>query len=57
MPASINESGLSWLQKVQFYIGSGGKSIIQGLVNTAFIKYYTDFIGLDPKWKGWRSIT
>ncbi|MBN2393879.1 MAG: MFS transporter [Anaerolineae bacterium] len=53
MTAKAYESGLSFLQKVQFYIGSGGRSIIGGLVNSAFIKYYTDFIGLDPKWMGY----
>lgn len=51
--SKINESGLSRLQKIQFYIGSGGRSIIDGLVNSAFIKFYTDFIGLDPKWLGY----
>ncbi len=53
MTTELNESGLSFLQKVQFYIASGGRSIISGLVNSAFIKYYTDFIGLDPKWMGY----
>lgn len=53
MTEKTYESGLSFLQKVQFYIGSGGRSIIGGLVNSAFIKYYTDFIGLDPKWMGY----
>ncbi len=47
------ESGLTFAQKIQFYIASGGRSIINGLVNSAFIKYYTDFIGLDPKWMGY----
>ena len=27
--------------------------IISGLVNSAFIKYYTDYVGLDPKWMGY----
>ena len=49
----INESGLTLPQKIQFYIGNGGRNIISGLVNTAFVKYYTDFIGLDPKWMGY----
>ena len=49
----INESGYTRLQKIQFFIGSGGRSIIQGLVNSAFIKFYTDYIGLDPKWMGY----
>ena len=31
MTEKINESGLSWLQKVQFYIGSGGRSIISSI--------------------------
>lgn len=53
MTSNPSESGLSFAQKVQFYIGSGGKSIIGGLVNAAFVKYYTDFIGLDPKWMGY----
>jgi GPH family glycoside/pentoside/hexuronide:cation symporter len=53
MTERTGASGLTWLQKVQFYIGSGGRSILSGLVNTAFIKYYTDFIGLDPKWMGY----
>jgi GPH family glycoside/pentoside/hexuronide:cation symporter len=53
MTSKINESGYTLLQKIQFYIGSGGRSIISGLVNAAFIKYYTDFIGLDPKWMGY----
>ncbi len=53
MNSKINESGYTRLQKIQFYIGSGGRSIISGLVNAAFIKYYTDFIGLDPKWMGY----
>ena len=48
-----NESGLTRLQKIQFYIGNGGRNIISGLVNVAFIKYYTDYIGLDPKWMGY----
>jgi len=52
-PITHARSGLTFLQKVQFFIGSGGKSIIQGLVNTAFIKFYTDYIGLDPKWMGY----
>ena len=53
MTSNTSESGLSFVQKVQFYIGSGGRSIIGGLVNSAFVKYYTDFIGLDPKWMGY----
>ncbi len=53
MASKINESGYTLLQKIQFYIGSGGRSIISGLVNAAFIKYYTDFIGLNPKWMGY----
>jgi GPH family glycoside/pentoside/hexuronide:cation symporter len=56
MTSKINESGYSLLRKIQFYIGSGGISIISGLVNAAFIKYYTDFIGLDPKWMGYLFI-
>lgn len=50
---AINESGLTFLQKVQFFIASGGRSIISGLVNSAFIKFYTDYIGLDPRWMGY----
>ena len=53
MTNTINESGLSRLQKIQFYIASGGRSIIGGLMKSAFIKYYTDYIGLDPKWMGY----
>jgi len=53
MVSKINESGYTLLQKIQFYIGSGGRSIISGLVNAAFIKYYTDFIGLNPRWMGY----
>jgi GPH family glycoside/pentoside/hexuronide:cation symporter len=53
IPSKSNESGYTLLQKIQFYIGSGGRSVISGLVNAAFIKYYTDFIGLDPKWMGY----
>jgi GPH family glycoside/pentoside/hexuronide:cation symporter len=48
----MNESGLTRLQKIQFYVASGARSIISGLVKSAFIKYYTDYIGLDPKWMG-----
>ena len=47
-----NESGLTLVEKIQFILGSGGKTIVDGLVKTAFVKYYTDFIGLDPKWLG-----
>ena len=53
MTSKINESGYTLRQKIQFFIGSGGRSVISGLVNSAFIKYYTDFIGLDPKWMGY----
>jgi GPH family glycoside/pentoside/hexuronide:cation symporter len=53
MTDKINESGYTPLQKIQFYIGSGGRSIISGLVNVAFTKDYTDFIGLDPMWMGY----
>lgn len=49
----LNESGLTFVQKIQFFIASGGRSIIEGLVNSAFVKYYTDFIGLDPKYMGY----
>lgn len=49
----LAESGLTFVQKIQFFIASGGRSIISGLVNSAFIKYYTDFIGLDPRWMGY----
>jgi len=42
----LNESGLSRLQKIQFDIASGAKSIIEGLGRSAFIKYYTDYIGM-----------
>ncbi|MBE2220342.1 MAG: MFS transporter [Anaerolineae bacterium] len=53
MTSELNESGLTLLQKIQFYIGNGGRNIISGLVNVAFVKYYTDYIGLDPKWMGY----
>ena len=53
MTGKMNESGYTRRQKIQFYIGSGGRSIIDGLVNSAFVKYYTDFIGLEPKWMGY----
>ena len=33
-------------------LANGGRSILSALVNTAYIKYYTDFILLDPKWLG-----
>jgi len=52
MPGQMNESGLSRVQKIQFYIASGARSIVSGLVRSAFIKYYTDYIGLDPRWMG-----
>ena len=52
MTVKMNESGLTRLQKIQFYIASGARSIISGLVTSAFIKYYTDYIGLDPRWMG-----
>ncbi|MBN1246398.1 MAG: MFS transporter, partial [Anaerolineae bacterium] len=52
MPDKINESGLTRLQKIQFYVASGARSIISGLVKSAFIKYYTDYLGLDPRWMG-----
>lgn len=43
----INESGYTRLQKIQFMLANGGRSIISALVNTAYIKFYTDFIGLE----------
>lgn len=43
----INESGYTLLQKIQFMLANGGRSIISALVNTAYIKFYTDFIGLE----------
>lgn len=49
----LAKSGLTFVQKIQFFIASGGRSIISGLVNSAFVKYYTDFLGLDPKYMGW----
>jgi glycoside/pentoside/hexuronide:cation symporter, GPH family len=52
MTGKMNESGLTRVQKIQFYIASGARSIISGLVKSAFIKYYTDYIGLDPRWMG-----
>jgi GPH family glycoside/pentoside/hexuronide:cation symporter len=33
-------------------LANGGRSIISALVNTAFLKHYTDFVGLNPKWLG-----
>jgi MFS family permease len=53
MAKITKESGLTFVQKIQFFIASGGRSIISGLVNSAFVKYYTDFLGLDPKYMGW----
>ena len=53
MTDKVNESGYTLLQKIQCYIASGGRGIISGLVTAAFIKYYTDFVGLDPKWMGY----
>ena len=52
MTDQLNESGYTRLQKIQFMLANGGRSIISALVNTAYIKFYTDFIGLDPRWLG-----
>ena len=49
---NINESGYTRIQKIQYMLANGGRSIISALVNIAYIKFYTDFIGLDPKWLG-----
>lgn len=48
----LNESGYTRLQKIQYMLANGGRSIISALINAAYIKFYTDFIGLDAKWLG-----
>jgi Na+/melibiose symporter-like transporter len=52
MTDMVNKSGYTLIQKIQYMLANGGRSIISALVNTAYIKFYTDFIGLDPKWLG-----
>jgi glycoside/pentoside/hexuronide:cation symporter, GPH family len=52
MATKMKHSGLTLVQKIQFMLANGGRSVLNALVNTAYIKYYTDFVGLDPKWLG-----